>query len=59
MQYIVGAAQSLESTFTLLVGGIMYALILKEKCSPILILAIKLTVIGVFLVVQPDFTPVR
>ena len=55
----VGAAQSLESTMTLVIGGVMYRLIPKEKCSCGMVSAMALTVAGVFLVIQPDFTPKR
>ena len=55
----IGAAQSLESTVTLVFGVAMYTWMLNEKCSCLITTAIILTVIGVFMVVQPDFTPNR
>ncbi len=56
---VLGAAHSLECTVMLLIGGIMFRLLLKEKCSFLLLCAIIVATIGVYLVVQPDFTPNR
>ncbi len=56
---MVGAAQSLETTVTLVAGVAMYSWILGENCSFLVMFSVVLTLTGVFLVVQPDFIPNR